>query len=212
MRCLRCLRTWSVVVGLLAAGGFGALEARQVAKQDKQKPEAATYAFRWEKAQWTKVLRGLADATGLPVITQNQPAGVFTFLLPKVDGKEDKKYTIPEIIDILNEALLAQNLMIVRRQASLGVFPAAKLDPAIFRTVRIADLEPDNLAESEMVRVVYPLKNLKADNLAPGVKLMTGPFGQVVPLEEPNQLVLIDTVANLRTIVATIRDMEDGKK
>jgi type II secretory pathway component GspD/PulD (secretin) len=208
MGSLHCWLTWGVVFGLFAVGGLGAVEARQVAKQDKQKPEPRTYAFRWQNAPWTQVLKRLAEITGLPVITTHTPTGSFTFIPPKVDGKEDKKYTIPEIIDILNEALLAQKFIIVRRQASLGVFPADEpLDPSPSRTVRIEDLQADNLAKTELVRVVYPLKHLTAETVAPGVKKMMGPFGQVVALAEPNQLVLIDTVANLRTVIAIIRDI-----
>jgi hypothetical protein len=205
--------TWGVVIGLFAASGLGAVGARQTAKQDKQKPELRTYAFRWEKAPWSQVLRWLAETTGLPVIRSGPPNGSFTFIPPKVDGKEDKKYTLPEIIDILNESVSAQQFMIVRRQASIGIFPTDEpLDPAIPRTVRIEDLLSDDFAKTDVVRVVYPLKILKADTFAPSVKKMMGPFGNVAAVNNPNQLVLMDTVANLRTIVAAIRDIEDGKK
>jgi hypothetical protein len=182
------------------------VEARQCGDESKQKPEPRTYAFQWEKAPWPKVLKWLADTSGLPVITAYKPTGSVTFLPPMVNGKQ-KQFTLEEIIDILNEALVHQKLQLVRRQASIGFFPTDEPLDDSARTVRIEDLAV--MSKSQIVRIVYPLKMLTAETFAPGVKKLMGPFGQVVPLEEPNQLVLIDTVANLRTIVATIREIED---
>ena len=43
----------------------------------------------------------LADKTSLPFISPSLPAGTFNFVGPK-----EKKYTIPQIIDIINDSLL----------------------------------------------------------------------------------------------------------
>src|SRR5262245_57020173 len=54
--------------------------------------------------RWSKGLECVCDTTGLPVIpVVSSPTGSFNFINPK-----GKKYTIPEIIDIINDGLAIQ--------------------------------------------------------------------------------------------------------
>ena len=73
-------------------------------------------------------------------------------------------------------------------------------------------MKKGDLAKSEYVRVTYQLKSLQAETFAPGVQKMMSPFGRVIPLEEPNQLILLENVGNLRIIIETITkiDGDDG--
>src|SRR5262249_12429360 len=48
--------------------------------------------------------------------------------------------------------------------------------------------------------------------LAPEVKKMMGPFGEVVAMAKANQLVLQDTAGNIKRIIKTIRDIEENEK
>lgn len=229
-RLKRCLG-WGVLAAVLLGCGLGTMHAQAQDKTDPKteqktdpktgdpkeapklggpaKTEMRTYAFEFRAAPWSQVLEWLTDITGLPLITNYRPTGAFTFIAPKVEGTKDpKKYTVPEIIDVLNESLLAQKFMIIRRQASMIIWPADEaLDAQLIRPVTVEQLP--ELGKTEMVKLTYPLKQLTAESFAPGVKKMMGPFGQVIPLEEANRLVLIDNVANLREIIRTIQDIED---
>src|SRR5207249_10793608 len=56
--------------------------------------------------------------------------------------------------------------------------------------------------------IVLPLKALNADEEVKEVSKMMGPFGEAVAMEQANQLVLQDTVGNLKRVVKTIQDYE----
>jgi hypothetical protein len=198
---------------LLAFGCLGPVQAQLPSPKGQPKKEAPrTYTFSFNNAPWSQVLIWLSEVHGLPIITNYRPTGTFTFIPSKdATGKEYRKYTVPEIIDILNESLLAQKFIIVRRQASLGVYPADEvLDAALIPTARMDDLA--DRGNTEVVRLVLPLKVLAAESLAPGVRRMLGPFGLVIPLAAANQLILIDTVGNLRVVVSLLQALEDHEE
>jgi type II secretory pathway component GspD/PulD (secretin) len=151
---------------------------------------------------WKKVFEWLADQTGQPVLANEVPTGAFTFVAP--GGKAPRTFTLPEVIDLLNEALLAKRFMLVRRPASLLLVSAEEpLDAALSPLVR-----PDELSargKTEVVRVVLPVDAAHAKEVLTAVKSMQGPFGHVLPVGK--QLVVRDTVANLRQIVRLVQEV-----
>jgi len=117
------------------------------------------------------------------------------------------QYTLGEITDLLNEALLEQKYILVRRVASFTVLTAdQKIDPALLPRVRVEDLAMRG--RTELVTVMLPLKTVNAEDLGAEVKKMLGPFGDVAILEKFNQLILQDTAGNLRRIHEVIKDIE----
>jgi hypothetical protein len=79
---------------------------------------AKRFTFELRGTSWNKVLEWLADQSGLAVSTDLKPTGTLTFITPatRKDG-----YTLPEIIDLLNEALASQNYLLIRRSQSFAV-------------------------------------------------------------------------------------------
>jgi hypothetical protein len=193
---------------LLAVFGVGFAPALQILDPVAHKqPAPATYSFAFNKASWTNVLEWLSRITKLP-IAQSGLRGTFTFVPPKRGGRE-RQYTVPEIMDILNEALAAQKLMLIRRQAMLRIFPAdEQLDPEQYPLLRIEDLA--NRGKTEVARVVYQPTMVPPETLAFHVKKMTGPLGQVIVSKETGHLVLVDTAPNLRAMIAALNDLEDA--
>ncbi len=62
---------------------------------------------------WKDVIEWFADVSGLRYTGKETPPGTFTFNPPKA-----KQYTIPEVVDIINDALLADKktpFLLVRR-------------------------------------------------------------------------------------------------
>ncbi len=55
-----------------------------------------------------------------------------------------------------------------------------------------------------------PLKSLKANDVAPVLKKMLGPGGEVAALPPGNVLFLRDRVGNLRQVVKALKEMEKG--
>src|SRR5262249_36991544 len=140
--------------------------------------------------RWMDVLEWLSTETGLPLICPTKPTGSFTFIAPIVNGAQ-KKYTIPEIIDIINEGLLLQKLVLFRREASLMVLPAEQaIDPMLVQLVKVEDLP--NRGSTEIVKITYQLTKTVAEDVKKEVEQQMGPFGKVIALGRLNQLVLLD--------------------
>ena len=166
-------------------------------------------AFAFDSKPWAGVFEWMTNQTDLPIITTYKPSGTFTF-----QGPAGKLYTIPEVIDIINEALLAnsetQKFYLIRRERSFTLVPAdEKIDPSILPRINLDEL--DGRGNTEMVSIVLPLTSLVAEDVAPEIKKMMGPFGEVVPMTRANQLILQDTVANLKRIRKTVRDIEQNE-
>jgi beta-lactamase regulating signal transducer with metallopeptidase domain len=75
---------------------------------------------------WSEVFEWLSEQTGLPVMmsNDNKPSGKFTYISPK-----NKAFTIPQIIDILNESLEKQNYLLFRRGENLYVVSTVIANP-----------------------------------------------------------------------------------
>jgi hypothetical protein len=183
---------------------------KETAKKDHA--PARLIEFHFAAAPWAQVLDWLKDITGLPIISTTRPTGSLTFVPPKEPDGKNKKYTVAEIIDVLNESLLQQKLVIVRREGSIVIWSAdERLPSELVKSVTLEQLN-DDLGKTEFVRLNYPLRFQQVDEFAPTVKKLMGSFGQVIPLEEANQLILIDNVANLRYVVKMINDIDDPEK
>jgi ferric-dicitrate binding protein FerR (iron transport regulator)/tetratricopeptide (TPR) repeat protein len=205
-----------VKLGIKALSG-DADTAPKIARHRKVKdgePALKTYDFRFDAAPWSKVLEWLRDTSGLPIITPIRPTGSYTFTPPLEPDGKFRKYTVHEICDVLNEELIPNRYVIIPRMASIMIVKADEPLPLeLVKSVSLEELDGD-LGKTEFVRVNYPLKNLKAEPIEPTVKKAMGPFGQVIPLEEANQLILLDFVGSLRNVVDLVRalDSDDSKQ
>jgi type II secretory pathway component GspD/PulD (secretin) len=180
-------------------------------KAEEKSPEKRV-AFNMSEKPWGSVLSWLADQTGKSIITQIKPTGSFTFISPK-----GKLYTIPEVIDIINEALLSgsatQKYYLINGERTFTMVPAdEKIDPALVPRITVEQMKEHG--KTELVSIILKLRTQVPADIAPEVKKMMGPFGEVVAMEKAQQLILTDTVSNLRRIVKTLTDIdkdESGK-
>lgn len=164
-------------------------------------------SFEMRDKPWNSVLEWLADQTGLHLISNTTPTGTFTFI-----NGGNRQYTVPEIIDILNEELLAQKLVLIRHDSWFTILTANEKVPAeLLPRIELAQL--DERGNSEVAQVVVPLTSLVAEDFQPEVKRLMGPLGEAVALARANQLVLTDSVGNLKRIYQLIKDYEgrEGK-
>jgi type II secretion system protein D len=174
-------------------------------------PATGLIEFTMRDKPWPQVLEWLGEKMNLPVITNNVPKGSFTFIAPRESG-QPKRYTVQQIIDIVNESLQQQGFVLVRKEASLTVLPFDELNrvPAhLIPRVSLEDLP--NRGKTEIVSVVVQLNALTADEFAPQARALL-PTGTVVALSQPNQLILTDNVANLSRVIDDIRNYEKSDK
>jgi hypothetical protein len=195
-----------------AGQAAGALQAPSD-KPDKlpHRPKASslkekTFSLEMRDKPWKQVLEWYADISGLPFVGNSTPTGTFTFL-PR-GGK--RTYTLTQITDFLNEALLAKKYLLVRRKASFTLLPAdERIDRTLLPRIRLDDL--DKRGRTELVTLEIGFKKLSAEDFGPEVKKLLGPFGEVIVLEKANQLILQDTAGNLRRIVDILKKVDAAK-
>src|SRR5262245_12715017 len=129
-------------LGALAVLAVAAAGTTRAAPQNRGEPanQAAQLAnkrvsFDFRNRRWQEVLEWFAKETGLPLISTANPTGTLNFIPTK------ESYTVPEAIDIINEALQQQKFLLIRREASFTVVPADDpVDPALLPRV-----SPDEL-------------------------------------------------------------------
>ena len=168
------------------------------------------HAFRFDNGSWSDVFERLSLLTDLPLMCTMRPTGGFKFI-PPMSGGRDKLYTVEEIIDLVNDILAPQHVVVIRRQATLTVLAADEpIDPGLLSVKSIEDLP--KLGRTECVRITYPLARVSAHDIAPIARRWAGPFGQVIPMEEVNRLVLVDAAGNLCRMVAGLRERSDPSK
>src|SRR5262249_3657770 len=108
---------YSAILVLLLSGGVWRLAAQPEKPSSKEGASAQPapkldpmysrwadkkIAFSMDGKPWKQVFAWLTEETELPVTCNGFPQGSFTFI-----GPPKKTYTIPEIIDIINDALLS---------------------------------------------------------------------------------------------------------
>jgi len=161
--------------------------------------------------RWVDVLDWFSKESGLPFISTHKPTGTFTFNPPPGPDGKPREYTIPEVMDILNEALVQQKFLLVRRKNSFTVVPAEeKIDRSLLPTVT-ADALP-NYGKTELVVLMHHLRNANDQELVPEIRKMMGPFGHVVAWNQMGTgratMILQDTAGNLTRIVEMLKNAE----
>jgi RNA polymerase sigma factor (sigma-70 family) len=168
----------------------------------KAKPEEKTYAVEFRETPWSKVFEWYSDTSRLPFVSAHVPKGTVTFVPPK-----DKRYTVGEITDIINDLLISQNFLLVRRKNSCTLLPTDAPIPADLFD-RVSPEELKTRGKTELVRVIVPLQAHSAKGLATELKKLSGRLGSLVPLERVNQLIIQDTADNVRVIAEIIQSAE----
>jgi hypothetical protein len=169
-----------LILGGLAVGTSSGQPAKPEKPDKKEEVKQKTVKFSFDGKAWRAVFEWLAETTGKPIVTNFYPTGTFTFI-----GPANKEYTIPQVIDILNEALLSNSqtnkYYLINRERSFTIIPAdEKID-----MVLLPRINPEDMAQhgdTELVSMVLPLTMLLADDVAPQIKKMMGPFGEAIPM------------------------------
>src|SRR5262249_54453410 len=187
---------------LVVLGGWAIGEC--VAQDDKggkkggpepaAKPTEKTYQIKMEGKPWKAVFNWLATETELPVIYNFVPTGSFSFA-----GSEKRRYTLPELVDIINTGLLSneatQKYFIIRAGDKFTLVRAdEKIDPSLLPKVAESDLATHG--NTEVVVVTKQLTSMDADTVAPKFKKLKGDFAEYTP-RPGNRLNIQPTVGNL---------------
>ncbi len=124
-----------------------------------------------------------------------------------------RAYTVDEVRDLLNRHLNARGFISIQAGEVLSVFKVDKLDPSIVRRVtedQLYDLKP-----YDFVKVSFELPpGLEVDKAKEDVKQVLNPTAKIFPLVASKRLLVMDSVANLRTVSELLnqeRMIADGR-
>ena len=125
----------------------------------------------------------------------------------------DQPYPLEEVRDRINRALQARGFTSIRSDDVLSVFKIEKIDPSLVHRVeeeKLYDLKP-----YDFVKVSFELPpGMEVDKAKDDVKQVLSPTAKVFPLVTSKRLLIMDTVANLRTVSElfnTERMIQSGK-
>jgi hypothetical protein len=169
------------------------------AHADDKKPDAPkTFEMKFKAAKWDDVFAWYAKETGLAFVAGKDnalPKGALTL---RTDAM--KKFTVGEMTDLLNEALVQQKWLLIRRTQSFVVVPAdEKIDATLVPRVALSEL-PDR-GRTELVQVVLRPPAEILDSLDEVKRLLT-PFGSITRFKDT--FIITDTVGNIGRIQKTI--------
>ncbi|MEL7335336.1 MAG: hypothetical protein AAFN70_03930, partial [Planctomycetota bacterium] len=156
------------------------------------------YILNFEKANWTTVLEWLADEAQLSLMIRQAPIGTFTL----VDN--NRKYTLPEVMDELNMGLLDTGFAIIRRGRQLLVYSVDNIELIDQLAREVTEEELENLAGSDIVSVTFPLGALDEGDAEQEVRKVLGKIGTVNVLGSIRQVSVTSTAQRLRRVKALI--------
>ena len=173
------------------------------AKSESESPAPASgrLNFQFDAAPWKDVLEWLAGQSGLSLAIETLPVGTFTY-------RDDRTYTVDEALDLLNSYLLTKGYTLVRRERILLVLDVENPIPEELVTLVTTD-ELDKRGRFELVKCLFPLARMKAEDAAAMIKDFIGPQGKVIPFPKARQILVTETAGKLRTIRDMITRVED---
>jgi serine/threonine protein kinase/type II secretory pathway component GspD/PulD (secretin) len=163
------------------------------------KSDERKFSVEMRDQPWSKVFDWLGEISGAPVVHTVTPTGTFTFAAGK------RRYSLTEIIDVLNDSLMQQQFLLVRQQNKFKVIPTdEKIDPSLFAQIAIDDLE--RYGKTELVTVVY--KSNRLSSVPDAIPEMLSPFGHWSYTSAPRSLAISDKAENIRRIVALLTELD----
>ena len=167
-------------------------------------PEVKALTLNFKNAPWAEVLDAYATVTGLKANVSSKPTGTFTFAPPKVD----QRFTIAEITDILNEALIPKGFLVIRSEKSFTLILAdEKVDPLLVRAVSGAELETSG--KTELVRVEVLIEWDVDDKLVADLKQILGQFGRITLLKD--RLVVQGIASHVTKMLSALPQVKSKK-
>jgi RNA polymerase sigma-70 factor (ECF subfamily) len=177
------------------------------AAEDKQaQPAEKRYTFAMNNKPWSAVLEWFSEVSGLSFVSPAKPTGTFSF-----NGPADKQYTIPEIVDILNEALQAKGnegkYLLVRKTQTFDLVPLDEKTnyAALARNIPAEDLP--RFGNTEYVAVTFRLKGPPPDGARERAQKLLGPHGALT-YRATGQLFVRDTAGNVREVLKAYTGMD----
>ncbi|MBL9124612.1 MAG: hypothetical protein JNG90_13335, partial [Planctomycetaceae bacterium] len=160
------------------------------------------FSFRFQP--WADVLEWFAEQSDLSLVLDAPPPGTFNYT-------DNREYTVPEAIDLINGVLLTKGYTLIRRDRMLMVLNVGEELPADL-IPRVSADELDERGRFELVSVVFPLAGRDATEVETEIKPLLGPHGKTAVLPRTKQLLVTDMAGKMRSISAVIESIPVPEK
>lgn len=171
------------------------------AELNVQPDDDGLISFSFRGQPWPAVLEWLADLSHMSLEWQEAPAGF-------LDLTTRRKYTVPEVRDLINSVLLARGYTLLRSGEILLVVKLEDLDVSL--VPRVTNEKLDERGTYEIVKTFFDLNRLRAETVAEELKPLLSPHGKITPLKTTNRLEVVETAGNLRRLRDLLADEQDA--
>ncbi len=163
--------------------------------------ESDALVFNFGYAPWEDVINWFADRAELSVLKETLPPGTFNY-------RDSREFTPIEALNLLNKALLIKGYRLIKAEQMLIVINLEDgIPPDLVTTISLDEL--DELSEYDFVRVLFELEKFDPQEAEQEIQKLVGPQGSVVVMPKTRQILVTDTVNNLKTIRRVIQRIED---
>ena len=161
---------------------------------------SAKLRFSFRYAPWQDVITWFAEQCELSLLMDAPPQGTFNYTDPR-------EYSPSQAIDLLNSVLLTKGYTLVRREKMLQV---VNLEDGIPPNLvpEVTEEKLVDLGEYELVRCVFTLQSVNAEDAMQEIERLLGPQGSVNVLTSSNQLAITETAGRLRTFQRILQQGE----
>ncbi len=155
---------------------------------------------------WPDVLQWLANISKCSLDWQELPNDYLNLTT-------QRPYGLEEVRDLINRHLNARGYTAIQSGEVLSVFKIDKIDPSVVR--RATEEELYDLKPYDFVKVSFDLPgSMEVDKAKDDVKQVVSPGAKIFPLVASKRLLVMDSVANLRTVSELLnqeRMVADGR-
>ena len=163
--------------------------------------EEGRIAFRFRGQPWTSVLEWLADISQMTLQWEATPDG-YLDLAPRGN------YEVREVRELITSVLLSKGYALMRQGDVLIVADAKSFDIGLAPRVSLSELH--ERGDHELVRVVFDLDWLLAEEAAEEFKSLLGPYGKINSLKTANRLDVLGPAGNLRRMHELLQEEQSA--
>ncbi|TWT94208.1 type II secretion system protein GspD [Neorhodopirellula pilleata] len=150
------------------------------------------WTFNFNQAPWGAVLQEFARMMDYSLTMQKEPSGQFTYY-------DSRYYTIQQAIDILNDHLVPQGSILVRKGDRLIVLDTQQpINDQHVPFIPVNQIE--SLGRSEIAGAAIPVNGMDVRLAMEEVNALISPLGQVRPMSHSGRMLVIDTGTYLKRI------------
>lgn len=167
---------------------------------------AARVMLNFSGTPWNDVLEWFAEETSMSLQKDTWPTGTFSYADPR------RQYTVSEAIDAMNLVLMREGYALIRRDRLLLLVDLEDNFVRDYLRELAEPVSPDELdlrANSDYVRVTFPLGTLTPEEATGDLEKLRSPAGSIQVLGASRKVVAADTVGVLKSIRSVLMP-EDG--